>query len=1136
MKRFVFKGYNDDDDNGVTQTEIDLTTPPVVAVSMYQDHHHLLLKDNNATNNNNNNNNDCTVNPTIQRIQRLKESLLKSQQQASKEEDVKKKKSKQISNSNLEQENELKQKDDDDKGDNHNHINNTNTSSSSSSFYCEYCEREIMDCKVKYHNTTTAHLLAMKTIQSKKHYHLPPTNRGYMMMKEHMGWEEEIGLGANGQGQLDPVKTRQLAGRGGIGNPKFKDDHRNQPKQPIDRIVPRNKKNNRNKLKIEQHKRERLKELFVQQIEKEMATTKYLLSSSLTRLNSILPVGASSGIGKIAALAFKPTTLTPPSSSSLFRSSSSVSSSYYKNNSLWSSVQQQQQQSTSSLLKRDISTSTRSSSYAPPLWEKPAEQQKLNTVTTPSEEEPKEYKEGILWINNLYPIKISRLDFRSLLFHIPITERLKAIFPKDVEILSIEKRFKEGGAYVYFRSSSKEESVEDIANRIEELFNAHKKHFHFSGAHARSTLVKGKPFVDDIDVRLPSYTLKLTFKGAELQIDDVFRLLRPYGHIRHMYIPDNIPKDQPKYAIITFRRMEGAIAARNCLHNEYLPEFGTTLYFDYELMMRINKLKDQFSKHPKIMIPLAGILATLLTILLFNPLREYFMDRELDKILTFEDIDDDWQTRIEEKMLNSHFNYRPNSIIMISAPKGSGKSSLIDKIIEGRPNTLLVDCTQEVNANDEEFIENLSKAIGFFPSFGVYGSLLGWVDMIIPTGKGIFHSSTNNQLQTIFKLLDNVLERRADKEFPVDQHQPYPYPLIVIDGFFGMIAAMENKEKANLIQDSIIQWAITSTIKGNAHVVFISSDPFAGDTIKKHLTNRGGGIVNTIHLGDVPPVSAQEYIRNKLGKSLSNDDFENIASLLGGRYSDLNMLAQKVMSGDSVPMALNGMVNKAVGEIRADGFGLSKRSDSKKDKESMKWTRPQIWETIKRIAESNYVSYDDLLFSVFIGDETSLNNLILSGLLRFQSINNERMVTAYSPLYRSAFKAMVDDLEFCVGMDIFAQKSRIEEELNKLSKVEDELLKLKNLSANEWFESAAFKKRRVLLEDKMKEHVSKIDTREKILKTHLDFQKFIQQSRKDNEYKLKMRKQEEEAVRRSIHQEQQHQQQYEQQQSETLTK
>eukprot|EP01132_Coremiostelium_polycephalum_P003300 gene3300-4133_t len=735
-------------------------------------------------------------------------------------------------------------------------------------------------------------------------------------------------------------------------------------------------------------------------------------------------------------------------------------------------------------------------SYSKPTWE--IEDEKLNYLTNEEEEsiDHTKTKKGLLWVNNLYPIKVSRLDLRSLVFHIPITKRIHSMFPPDVKIISIEKRIKEGGAYIHFEFDPNEtnETVEQVGERLIKTFEVANKHFHFANKPAKAMMVEGRPFVEDIDYRIPSTTLRITFKGSEMMIDDVYRLLRPFGHIRDIYYtPSQAQKDQPRQVMVVFNRMEGSIASRNSLHNKYFKEYGSTLYMEYEQMMRINKLKDYFSKHPKIMIPLAGILATLITLLLLNPLREFFIKRKLTEPFYFEEMDD-WQTRVEEKTLNVHFSYPPNSIVMISAPKGSGKSSLIDKIIEGRPNTLLVDCNLDVNNNDEEFIENFCKQIGFFPSYGFYSNAGAWIDAIIPTGKGAFHSSTSYQLQTILKLLDDCLLKKAE-DFPPDPHLPYTYPLIVIDGFFGMIAGMENKEKANIIMDSIIQWSITSTQRGHSHVVFISSDPFAGDILKKYLDNRGGGQVTTMHLGDVPPNDAKRYIKNKVGSMIKDEtELDTIVGTLGGRYYDLNALSQRLISGEPIQSALTSMIAKSVGEIRAEGFGLSKRNDSLK-KEQIKWSRSQLWETIKRIADKNLISYDDLLFNVFMGDETSLNNLINHGILRFQSIDNERMVTAYSPLYCSAFKQMVEDLEFHVGMDILVQKSRIEEELAKLSKVEDELLKIKTLSESNWFEPAAIKKRRVLLEDKMKDHVAKIEVRENILKSHYQFQKYYQQQK-----------------------------------------
>lgn len=50
---------------------------------------------------------------------------------------------------------------------------------------------------------------------------------------------------------------------------------------------------------------------------------------------------------------------------------------------------------------------------------------------------------------------------------------------------------------------------------------------------------------------------------------------------------------------------------------------GTTLLVDYVAVKRMSWLKEQFDKHPRIMLPLVGVLATILSLILFDPIRSY---------------------------------------------------------------------------------------------------------------------------------------------------------------------------------------------------------------------------------------------------------------------------------------------------------------------------------------------------------------------------------------------------------------------------------------------------------------------------------------------------------------------------------
>ena len=52
--------------------------------------------------------------------------------------------------------------------------------------------------------------------QASMERHLPPTNRGYMLLKK-MGWREQTGLGRQGEGRVDPVRVSEQYAQLGLG-------------------------------------------------------------------------------------------------------------------------------------------------------------------------------------------------------------------------------------------------------------------------------------------------------------------------------------------------------------------------------------------------------------------------------------------------------------------------------------------------------------------------------------------------------------------------------------------------------------------------------------------------------------------------------------------------------------------------------------------------------------------------------------------------------------------------------------------------------------------------------------------------------------------------------------------------------
>lgn len=662
----------------------------------------------------------------------------------------------------------------------------------------------------------------------------------------------------------------------------------------------------------------------------------------------------------------------------------------------------------------------------------------------------------VLWVNNLYPIKVNRLDIRSVLFHIPITKKLTAMFPDDFKVISIEKRIKEGGAYVHVEMP--EGLTEQTAfDQIDTIFRTQPKHFHAASRPARVERVLGRPLVDDMDRKIPSDLVKITPRGvgASLDIDDIYRLFRRYGKIHDIIVPPST-KDQPQnYIQLYFYRLEGAIAARNCLHKAASPS-GTVMLVDYVTMRRMGWIKEQFDKHPKIMFPLVGLLATILTVVLFDPLRSWFMERKLKKVHkepahSLVEVMMTWDARgEEEESLRGHLNSSPKGITVLTAPKGAGKSALVSSVLRGRENVVHVDFSQVDAIPDADFIDYIAGSVGYFPNFSFMSQASSWLELLpLGTSKGAFSWNAHSQLQSILSCLERALRSASVRATKEGHNHP---PVVVFDGVLECLRSMENKEEANMLLDMIIHFSVTvSQKKALSHVLIVSHDHTAVEAIKKLASKKGGNKLHAIRIGDIRTEAALEFVRICV-KALPNNEKEDIegdlqfaVSKLGGRLSDLENLVQKVASGSTAVEAVGQMVQAAIGEIRTEGFGLTRGKTLLKtatDKD-LKWSQAQLWKTIRKIAAHDIIAYDDLLFNVFGGNVNALNALLNTNLLRISGNG----VTAYSPLYRSAFIEMVSDKSISEAMDIVVTKASLEESIQQLGRVEDELLKLKSLKS-----------------------------------------------------------------------------------------
>lgn len=105
------------------------------------------------------------------------------------------------------------------KNDKRDYSDNT-TSPSSDSLYCDIC-LEYYTEPLSTHLRSVPHQLSVNSQSAtfpSKTYYLNESNKGYQMLKggQFGEWSEEVGLGANNQGRLDPVKTVLKTDRKGL--------------------------------------------------------------------------------------------------------------------------------------------------------------------------------------------------------------------------------------------------------------------------------------------------------------------------------------------------------------------------------------------------------------------------------------------------------------------------------------------------------------------------------------------------------------------------------------------------------------------------------------------------------------------------------------------------------------------------------------------------------------------------------------------------------------------------------------------------------------------------------------------------------------------------------------------------------
>lgn len=812
-----------------------------------------------------------------------------------------------------------------------------------------------------------------------------------------------------------------------------------------------------------------------------------------------------------------------------------------------------------------------------------------NDVEGTTGEIEKKYREGIFYFDNVYPVTPGKFSIVSqfMSYILGLTEKrventiVHHAFPSDlpVKFTQLIPRYKDGGAFAKYEiSSSAPELTHDevealIYARLKDndyrpLFNPFRR--------MRVFAVKGVPWIEDLK-RASSKQVRVVFDGEDLSEESLYKVLRRYGSIIDIVPPSPAAKELPRSALVEFARLRDSCTARNCV-NSLIVE-NTKIHITYVPAERAGWIKKSIIDHPRIFIPVFLALLATLAVLIFEPIRSWFIKKKVcnqplfekseiyqwfirvtkttlstlsrylhisgsNQIAQFGDL---WSARQESiNTLQQWLEENVNTFMVVNGPRGSGKRELVSKIaLKERSNVLTIDCESLAKArNETAFIKAASAQLGYYPVFPWMKNLTTFVDLIVQglTGqKTGFSESTDIQFKsmlstTVTALREIALEnyKKADKEELSISEEDYlqlhseAKPVVVISHFLNRIESSNT-----FIYSHLAEFASILVQANVAHVIFITNDVSFESTLSPALPNH---MFKVLKIGDADPQSAKSFVLQQISEanktavadSGSSDkpvtepkasdypDIDHALHPLGGRMTDLQTFARRIMSGEKPMTAAQDMIEQSSSEI-LQMYLL---------KLTAQWTREQVWVLIKKLAaldpsnklkkvkSDSWFSSQPVETSDYQGESTAaLPELPFTDLLvdpNFKSLQQQEAlmalqhcemislqqvggrpvsVKAGKPLFQAAFKALIADKELTAMMETQLMEKLVAAENAKISKFEEELLSLAQLPRR-W----EVKQRIDYLSNKLSVSQTKILDYEINIKVH---EKVLKEAKKD---------------------------------------
>ncbi|KDR81387.1 hypothetical protein GALMADRAFT_58608 [Galerina marginata CBS 339.88] len=416
-------------------------------------------------------------------------------------------------------------------------------------------------------------------------------------------------------------------------------------------------------------------------------------------------------------------------------------------------------------------------------------------------------REAWLYVDSVFPVQLGRWDFRHYLGILRQDDLLTTLQGRleelssvyDFKPLELQPQRKDGGLFVRFSYNPPSDVEPDKHWSV--LQSALSEEVAKKGAlptwlglgSGNIWVVRGSPWKEDMN-RFASPILKIAFDGPDILEQSLYELCRPYGRIGDIIPPAPVPAGTLRSSNIFFQRLHSATAARNVIHGLEVPSGSTSaptktrIRTQYETPIQAHVVRNWVSSHPKIVLPIVIFLVGTLTYTIFDPIRALMVEAKmlnwfdyrksklyqwlrvntLDRLSTASDsvskpAGDIWKERTEaESALKRYLSDVPTTIAFVHGPQGSGKTSMVQSVIQhsGR-STLVIDCRQLSNApSDSALVAGLAAQTGYWPVFNFVNSMGTLIDLAsvgLMGQKTGLSSSLPEQLKQILDVVTSSL-------------------------------------------------------------------------------------------------------------------------------------------------------------------------------------------------------------------------------------------------------------------------------------------------------------------------------------------------------------------------------------------